>query len=196
MPRKSNITRLPPEIRDLIGNLRGQGRTIDEILAKLNELDVEVSRSSLGRHLKSMAAIAERIRRSREVADSIVRRFGEAPESKTARANIELMHSIIMEVAGAAPEGEEGDEENEGRSVTLDPMQVMLLSKSLDHLGKAERTSIDVIEKASAAAERKARAEAARKLDGAIKEAAAAGEKGLSAERAAQLRRDILGMAG
>ena len=54
MPRRSTIKRLPKAIQERIGELREAGRTIDEILAKLAELDVEVSRSALGRHVKAL----------------------------------------------------------------------------------------------------------------------------------------------
>lgn len=169
MPRKSSISRLPAEIRELIGDLREQGRTIDEILAKLRELDVTVSRSSLGRHLKNAAEVGERIRRSREIADALVRRFGDAPESKTARLNIELMHSVVMDVVTAV-EARGADEA--GEPVTLDAMQVMLLSKALDHLGKASRSDADVIEKAR---QQVIKEVIARAIDAAEKGAAKAG---------------------
>jgi len=56
MARMSTVDRLPPEVRELIERLRGNGRTIDEILAKLRDLDAEVSRSALGRHIKLLDA--------------------------------------------------------------------------------------------------------------------------------------------
>ena len=40
MARPSKIDRLPQELRDAIGDLRRQGRTIDEILAHLRSLGV------------------------------------------------------------------------------------------------------------------------------------------------------------
>ena len=64
----SSIDRLPEEIRAAIGKLRTQGRSIDEILAHLGTMDVEVSRSALGRHVKRLATLQERMRSSREMA--------------------------------------------------------------------------------------------------------------------------------
>lgn len=63
MPRPSSISRLPAEIRDKIGALRAEGRTIDEIVAKLEELNVDVSRSALGRHCKRLESVQANIRR-------------------------------------------------------------------------------------------------------------------------------------
>jgi len=59
MARPSSIERLPAELRELIGHLRERGRTIDEILAKLAELDVDVSRSALGRHVQHLDAAGD-----------------------------------------------------------------------------------------------------------------------------------------
>tara|TARA_B000000460_G_C21481316_1_gene377159 strand:- start:26 stop:271 length:246 start_codon:yes stop_codon:yes gene_type:complete len=81
MPRKrdtpSSIDRLLPSIQELIGRLRREGRTIDEIRAKLMELDVDVSRSALGRHVKSLADVQRRMRDSREIANALVNQFGD-----------------------------------------------------------------------------------------------------------------------
>ena len=63
MGRKSSITRLEPEIRDFIGKLRDQGRTLDEIMKELRKLDLDEypSRSALGRHTKQLDAIAAKM---------------------------------------------------------------------------------------------------------------------------------------
>ena len=57
MARPSTIQRLPTEVRELIAELREEGRTIDEVLEKLRELRLDVSRSALGRHVKQLDAI-------------------------------------------------------------------------------------------------------------------------------------------
>lgn len=176
MPRASSIRRLPREVQERIAELRDQGRTIEEILAKLRELDVQVSRSALGRHLKTADEIGERIRRSREIADVLVRRFGEAPENRVARMNIELMHSVVTSVAAAAEAG--------GESVELKPMEVMLLAKAIDHLAKAEKASVDVALKAREEATKQAADIAER----------AVRKRGLSKDAAREIRKQILGL--
>jgi hypothetical protein len=96
MARPSKIDRLPAEIREEIGNLRSNGRTIDEIMAKLRELQVDVSRSGLARHVQDLDQLAEQLRQSRATAEALVARFGDAPENRTARLNIEMLQSVIM----------------------------------------------------------------------------------------------------
>lgn len=187
--RPSSIDRLPQEVRDWIGRLRDQGCTIDEIITKLRELDKDAvpSRSALGRHLKKAEEVAERIRKSRAVADVIVRRLGESDPDKTTRMNIELMHNILFELATRTSD-------EDGEPVTFEPMEVMLLAKSLDHLGKASKDDVArtvAIEKRAA---EKAKAEALKQTERAI--AGAAGSDGQidGATLLKKIREDIYGI--
>lgn len=133
MGRQSSIKRLPPEVRELIAELREKGRTIDEVLDKLRELDVDVSRSALGRHVKQLDAIGAEIRRSRAVAEALVRRYGEAPESRTARLNIEIMHGFITKLLF----------NEEGEGVTLEPKEAMQLASAMQKLAQASKQDVD-----------------------------------------------------
>lgn len=182
--RPSSIDRMDPQVRDWIGRLRDQGRTLDEIIAKLRELDIDAlpSRSALHRHLQKAEEVAERIRKSRAVADVIVRRLGESDPDKTTRMNIELMHNVLFEIASRTSD-------EDGEPVTFEPMEAMLLAKALDHLGKAAKDDVArtvTIEKRAAD---RARAEAAKAVD------AVAGESGLSADTIEQIKAKILGVA-
>lgn len=160
--RPSKIDRLGPDVRDLVGRLRDQGRTLDEILAKLGELDVDPaalpSRAGLHKHLQRAEAVAEKLRRSRTVAEVVVRKLGETEPDKVTRLNIELMHQALFDMMN--PE--------DGEPVALDPMQMMLLSKAMDHLGKASKDDVArtvAIEKRAA---EKARAEAIKQAEDAV----------------------------
>ena len=98
MARNSSIDRLPSEIREKIGQLRQAGKTIDEILEKLKELDIDVSRSALGRHCKQLEEVSKSIRQSRIVAEALAKNFGDEGENKVSQVNIELMHSLILKM--------------------------------------------------------------------------------------------------
>ena len=75
---------------------------IDEIMAKLDELNVDVSRSAVGRHCKRLESIQASIRQSRTIAEAIVKDYGdEDKENKVARANIEVLHSILFRMMGS-----------------------------------------------------------------------------------------------
>ncbi len=66
MARPSSVDQLPDDIRAEIGRLRMQGVTIDGILVHLRQLHgaTQVSRSALGRHIKGIEKLGERIRRA------------------------------------------------------------------------------------------------------------------------------------
>ena len=179
--RPSSIDRLPEEVRAAIGKLRTQGRTIDEILAHLGSLDVEISRSALGRHVKGLASLKERMQHSRDMAIALVDRFGEQPDNKLARLNLELMHSVVMQTITASSL----DEDGESQPVTFSPEEAMFLARSLQSLASAQKTDSDrtII----------AQREALKKAAGAVKDAA--GEAGLSAETADFIMKKVLGVA-
>lgn len=187
--RPSTIDKLPKVVRELIGRLRDDGHSIDHIRDKLLELDADVSRSALGRHVKNLAEVGERMRRSRAMAEALTARFGDQPDNQVARLNFELMHGIVFETLTAAPgsdEGHEGEEggEAEGQALTLDPQQVKYLSGALKDLASAQSIDASRLMKIEEAALRKA----ASRVD---KIARAAG---WSAETAATVRSEILGI--
>lgn len=195
--RPSSIDRLDPEIRDAIGRLRDHGKTIDEILDHLRTLEIQVSRSALGRHVRGMEKMGEKLRRSRAVAEGLVRQLGDAPENKTSRLNIELLHSAILDLFMA---GEDGDEEEDGKGVDGDgraalqgnPMGVMMLAKALESLTRASKNDVDAIAAIEKRAAEKARRETLQQA--AAKAEDQAKEAGLSAQAAAAIRREVLGL--
>ncbi|MDD2870097.1 phage protein Gp27 family protein [Neomegalonema sp.] len=175
--RASSVQRLPPEIRETIAALRESGRTIDEIREKLLELEAEVSRSALGRHVKQLDAIGAELRRSREIAEALVRRYGEAPESRTARLNIELMHALISKMMVA----------EDGAVVRLDPKDAMFAATAMQKLAQAAKQDAD--------REKLIRQEFIQKLDAKLAEAAEEmGDAADPAEILRRIREDVYGI--
>ena len=189
MPRPSSIDKLPPEIRIEIGRLRGEGHTIDEILGHLADMrsHVAVSRSALGRHIKGLDKIGEKMRTSRTVAEALVRELGEAPESKTARLNIELMHGAVMDLFMRDGDGEPVDADGHA-ALAGNPEGVMMLAKALDHLGRASKSNVEFVTLAEKRAADKARAESAKAVEDVAKDA------GLSADTVATIKAKIFGV--
>jgi hypothetical protein len=179
--RPSSIDVLPDEVKSAIGKLRLQGRTIDEILAHLAQMDVEVSRSALGRHVQKLATIGERMKLSRDMATALVDRFGEEPDNRLARLNLEMMHSLVLDVMTAQKINETTGELD---PVTLDAEQVMFLARSLQSLASAEKTATDRAFKVKA----ETKAEAAKVVEKVSR------EKGLTAETVAAIRSAVLGI--
>jgi hypothetical protein len=188
MARPSTIARLPSEIREAIGRLRDQGRTLDEILTHLQGMEVTVSRSALGRHVQQMDKVGERLRRSRAISEALVRQLGDAPESQTARLNIEMMHSFLFDFLASAEEGaEEGSEA--ALAHVRDPKSVALMAEAVQRLTTASRNNADYVARLEDRAAAKAKAGAARAAE------AVAREKGLSADTVRAIKASILGVA-
>lgn len=175
MARPSKIDRLPPEIREEIGKQRSNGRTIDEILAKLRELNiVDVSRSSLGRHVQDLDKLAEQLQHSRATAEALVARFGDAPENRAARLNIELLQSVIMRLHVT----------EDGTLPQFDAKEINFIADALHRLARASKDDADLqaklqkqaTERAAAAAEKIAKA------------------RGLSVDTVEAIKSEILGI--
>lgn len=189
MARPSSISRLPPEIREAIGALRQDGRTIDEILAKLRELApaAEVSRSALGRHVQVLDRIGEQLRRSRALAEGLARGLGDRPADAVTRANIELMHDAVFGLLqdAAMAEGEEGEAL---KAMVRSPKAAVMLAETLERLVKASRGNVAFVEQIEARVAAKTKAEAG----AAVEQAARA--RGLSAETAEAIKASIFGV--
>jgi hypothetical protein len=171
MARPSTIDRLPKEVREAIGRLREDGRSIDEILAKLAELapDAEISRSALGRHVKTLAQVGERMRRSRAMAEALTARFGEEPDDQVARLNFQLLHGIVFELLTRGPgseDGEDGDEDGEG--MVLDAAQAKALAATLRDITTAQKSDADRTLKMRAEIRKEIERENAKKIEQAV----------------------------
>lgn len=187
----STIDRLPKEVRELIGSLRQDGRTIDEILGKLKELQLEVSRSALGRHVKSLDVVGERMRRSRAMATALVDRFGDEPDHKLTRLNIEMMQGAVFQILIAAAEaGDQGGNAEGGDPVTLSPQDVGLMAKALGDLTRAAKIDTDRLMKVQAEAREQMAKEAAKAVDQVAKRQGA----GLTRETIEAIKAEILGI--
>lgn len=181
MPRASSITKLPPEVRDLIGKLRENGRTLDEILAKLSELlppEALPSRSALHRHVQGLEEIAADLRRTKAMAEALVRSTSDEPDSRIASLNIQLAHTILTKTM--APE--------QGGVIQLDPEEAMFIASAVQKLTSAAKTDAEH----RTAIRKELAAEMAKQLDA---EVAASKGKGLTAERVSDFKRRFLGMA-
>ena len=189
MARPSTIARLPGEIREAIGRLREQGRTLDEILDHLRGMEVAVSRSALGRHVQAMDKVGERLRRSRTVAETLVRQLGDAPESQTARLNIEMMHSFMFDFLASVEAGEGGEAGEEAQAHLRNPKSVALMAEAVQRLTVASRQNAEYIARVEDRAAQKAKAGAARAAE------EAARQQGLSADTIATIKASILGVA-
>jgi len=191
MPRPSSIDRLEPEVRERIARLRDAGCTLDEILGALADLEgVAISRSALGRHVQGLDKMAISMRRSRDVANALSARLGEAEPSRHGQLNVELLHTMILDLFLKAQAGDEAGELSKGGKALIagDPMAVSLMARALESLAKASKTDVEYRADVEAAMRAKLAAEAKENI-GKVARA-----QGLSAETAAALMAGAFGV--
>lgn len=178
MPPKSKIEQLPAEIQDLVNQLIRNGKSIDTITAKLKELDVEVSRSSVGRYAKSFNEVMDRYKEIEHFAGIFGSSFEDKSHGEIARANSLLVQGSLFKLMT-------GDGEKE---ITLDPKEAMQLARTLESLAKASKLDTDREMKIRADAEKRAKEEAAKAVDKVAK------IQGLSKDTVSAIKSQILGV--
>ena len=188
MARPSSVDRLPDQIRERIGQLRDAGFTIDEILSALAELEgVEISRSALGRHIQGLDKLGVQMRRSRDVATALVGKLGTAEVGRNAQLNIELMHTVILDLFMKAQAGEETELSKGGQAFAKrDPMGIQLVAKALEHLAKASKTDAEYRTEVEKQVREKLAAEAKENIG------RVAASQGLSAETAKAIMEGLI----
>ncbi|RYY25227.1 MAG: DUF3486 family protein [Sphingomonadales bacterium] len=181
--RPSSIDRLNPEIKDLIGKLRIDfGWTIDEILSRLRELGQgEVSRSALGRHVKSIEEVGAQLRLARETAQALVSQVGEGNEDRITELNLELAQAGILRILTAT------DDEGDGQPVTLGPKEMALVTKAIQQAAGARKTNTELI--------LRTRQEAAKAAAKAVDDFAKDKSAGLTKETVDEIKKRIMGIA-
>lgn len=157
--------------------LLGAGRlTIGALAAWLAGRGYEISRSAVGRYSQKFETVAAKLRQSRAVTEALVTELGDAAaQGKQGRLLVEMTRGVVFDLLTKLQTEE----------VEIDTKDVQQLGKGLAELGRALRLDQDFELKVRQAALK----EAAEKLESVTREAKAAGEKGLSEDRIAQLRR-------
>lgn len=175
MGRKSTIARLPEPIQTKIEALIRAGRTIDEIKVHLEALDVEVSRSALGRHKRSYEADILRYKEAREITGQYMVLFEETPEKDLSLLLTEMAKTMVFDSLSRAA----------GEDTQISPKDLMNFAKTILDLNRSGQINIAHIEKVR---------EKERQRAAAIAETVARNH-GLSAEIVSEFRSKILGVS-
>ncbi|MBI2801261.1 MAG: DUF3486 family protein [Gammaproteobacteria bacterium] len=178
MGRKSSISQLAPEIREAVDRAIREGRaSAEQIVEIVNGMGAQVSASAVTRYARTAREQMETYRRAQEIASVWAKRIEEQPGGDVAQLNIQLLSTLAFKVLS--------DINNREAEDPVNPMEMMLLAKALDHASKAERTNLE--------RDLRIRKEVTQKAADAATQVAK--RTGLSAETAADIRREILGVA-
>lgn len=137
MGRKSSLRRLPEEILEEVNRLlSGNRATLDEILSHLRGLGVDqVSRSALGRHKQRLDKVLDRLRQSREIADTIAQKLGpDAVEGRQGRALVQLLSALAGDYLMRRLDSPEDD---------MEAKELMALARAVKDASQASRYSQD-----------------------------------------------------
>ncbi|CAM3279459.1 putative Mu-like prophage FluMu protein gp27 [Xenorhabdus nematophila AN6/1] len=182
--RPSKIDLLPVSIRDELHQLlRDKRHTQADIRAAVNDLidsaglpdDLKISRTGLNRYASRMETLGARIREGREIADVWVSRLGSAPTSDVGKLLQEFVKSLAFETSMKLAESED----------VVEPKALSQLALVAARIEQAAMTSTKREKEIRAAFA----AEAAEQAEKIVRQA------GLTTEAAADIRRQILGIA-
>ncbi|ATA26597.1 hypothetical protein BIY26_08990 [Brenneria goodwinii] len=186
--RPSKIDLLPPGIRDALHQmLRDKQFTQEQIREAINELidehnlpdDMQLSRTGLNRYASRMEKIGSRIRASREMADVWVARLGTSPTTDVGKLLMEFVKTLAFETSMTlAEESEEGKKAVEPKALG----QLALVAQRLEAAAMASHKREKEIRQAFAE-------EAAAQTEKIVSQA------GLSADKVADIKKQILGIA-
>ncbi len=182
--RKSKVDLLPKDIRETLNAfIRSGDMTQKDILEAVNQMiddaglgdDAKLSRTGFNRHAKKVEAIASKIRESREVAEVIVSKLGDQPESKLGELLQETVRHLAFNVTMKMMKGEE----------VIDTKVLNQLALLSNRIEQASMTSL----------KREKEVRAAFAEEAADKAEAVAKKAGLTAETVEMLKAELLGIA-
>lgn len=182
--RLSKVDLLPESIREQLHQmLREKRHTQEEIREAINALidehnlpeDMQLSRTGLNRYASRMEKVGAKIRASREMAEVWAAKLGSAPTSDVGKLLMEFVKTLAFETSMSMAEEE--------KPITPKALgQLALVAQRLEAAAMTSHKREKEIRQAFAE-------EAAAQLEKITKQA------GLSAETAADIRRQILGIA-
>ncbi len=194
MGRKSSVSRLPAEVKSYIEAMLATGaQTLDELIADLRErFPAEAkagdlpSRSALHRYGSKLDRRLAAIRASTEAAKLIQAQAGDDQDARS-EALTALVQTELFEAILALQEADDVDLPEGASADEIASARVDLLSKAARNIATLTRSSIG-LKKFQSEVRAKAQA-AADTVDKLAKKG------GLTADTAAQIRREILGIA-
>ncbi|WP_374584445.1 DUF3486 family protein [Ideonella dechloratans] len=127
------MSRFPEPIVTQVNQLIRDGHTIDEIVATLQGMGADVSRSAMGRYVKSARESMEKYRQAQEVAKVWVDKLETEPSGDVARLLPEMLRAVAFQTLSTM--GEATD--------PVGSQDLMFLAKALKDVSSASRINVD-----------------------------------------------------
>lgn len=181
MARKSSVSRLAPEAREFLERLLAEDRlSLDELMVVLRERfpEAEASRSSVYRYQLGLREMTGKLREFDAMSRVMVAELGENPDEKAGALLCQAVTTLATHAAMSA---------NARDDVTVE--EVRKLARAAKDTLSARTLSVKerlAIEEAAVARRLREQNERLSKV---------AKQRGMSAETAEEIRRDILGIA-
>lgn len=137
MPRKSSIKTLPKDLLARLNRQIAEGtRSLDDLVAWLDEEGHPRSRSSVHRYSQQQEKTLRKLRQSREVTEAFAKELGDAAsQGKQGRLLVEMARSLVFDFLIKLQDEKDGE--------ALDAKDVAFLGKGLAELGRALRFDQD-----------------------------------------------------
>ncbi|MGE0256942.1 MAG: phage protein Gp27 family protein [Alphaproteobacteria bacterium] len=190
MPAPSKIERLPADTKARVDKFLGAHPvcSVDDFLAFLvAEIGLDIGRSSAHRYQQGFAKVAEKMHRSRAMAEALAQEIGpDALQGKQARLLIEMFQTIVFRDLSARLDAETEDGEE---APGMDAKDAMMLGRAIKDAVAAQALDAERERKVRKDEREKAATAAADKV------AELGRGAGLSAATIAEWREKVLGIA-
>lgn len=123
---------MPAAIRGEVERLIVEGATIDEITAHLRTLDVQTSRSAVGRYVRDEGPTLRRLRAARMLTDGWWEQIRTDPEGRVGRLVAASLQAAAVTSLDAIHEGE----------APPDPRDLSHLARALRDVGASEDSAV------------------------------------------------------
>ncbi|TAD86530.1 MAG: DUF3486 family protein [Alphaproteobacteria bacterium] len=182
MGRRSSLELISPALLDEINRQLDAGYTLDQVVAHIQAMGGEVSRSAIGRHKLARQRTLARLRDAQAAAKEWLHVLKADAESDVGQLLAEMVKVLAFRTVSEA--------EDEGE--TVDPKSLLMLAKTLQSLASADQARDKLIAAAVKRAREEAAAEAAAKVEAVLDEVSVSA--GLSATTVAALKAQFLGL--
>jgi len=136
MGKKSTVAQIDPAVKEQLDGMIRDGRaTIDEMTRYLTEQLGEdaPSRSAVGRYKQSMEDGMQVFQATQGMADVWAKKLQDEPGSPIAQLAQQVLGSVALHTANSMMTSGEA----------IPAGELMFICKALDHLARAEKTSVD-----------------------------------------------------